>query len=122
MLDIFPSLCDLAGIPKAEYLQGTSFVPLIEDPTIEWKEAVYSQFHRRPKVAHDGGRYMGYSVRTKDFHYIEWYTWDNTLKQAIDSVTAELYDHRIDPHEKINRIDSPDYQNDIKNLHQLRIK
>ncbi|MBT5428117.1 MAG: sulfatase [Bacteroidetes bacterium] len=122
LLDIFPSLCDLAGIPKAEYLQGTSFVPLIEDPTIEWKEAVYSQFHRRPKVAHDGGRYMGYSVRTKDFHYIEWYTWDNTLKQAIDSVTAELYDHRIDPHEKINRIDSPDYQNDIKNLHQLRIK
>jgi len=121
LVDIFPSLCDLAGIPVEDYLQGTSFVPLLENPDIEWKEAVFSQFHRRPKVAHDGGRYMGYSVRTKHLHYIEWYTWDNKRHTPLDSVSAELYDHRVDPYEKLNRIDEIDYNDDIYQL-KLHLK
>ena len=116
LVDIFPSLCDLAGIPVEDYLQGQSFVPLLEDPEQEWKKAAFSQFHRRPKVAHDGGRYMGYSVQTKDFHYIEWHTWDNARKVAGDSVTAELYDHRVDMHESLNRIDDVGYANDLRIL------
>ena len=116
-----PSLCDLAGIPIEDYLQGTSFVPLLENPDLEWKEAVFSQFHRRPKVAHDGGRYMGYSVRTDRFHYIEWYIWDNKNHIPIDSVSAELYDHRVDPYEKLNRIDEIDYNDDIYQL-KLHLK
>lgn len=110
LLDIFPSLCELAGVPVEDYLQGLSFVPLMENPDQEWKEAVFSQFHRRPKVAHDGGRYMGYSVRTKDFHYIQWHSWDNQLKVAGDSVTAELYDHRVDPYETLNRVEDMEYR------------
>jgi len=113
LLDIFPSLCELAGVPVEDYLQGKSFVPLLESPDQEWKEAVFSQFHRRPKVAHDGGRYMGYSVRTKDFHYIQWHTWDNRLKVAGDSVSAELYDHRVDPNETRNRVGDGGYINVI---------
>lgn len=116
LVDIFPSLCELAGIPVEDYLQGTSFVPLIEQPELEWKEAAYSQFHRRPKVAHDGGRYMGYSVRTMDFHYIQWHTWDDKLKTSGKQVAAELYDHRIDPHETLNRLDDTDYNDDIEQL------
>jgi iduronate 2-sulfatase len=110
LVDIFPSLCELAGIPVEDYLQGLSFVPLMENPDQEWKEAVFSQFHRRPQVAYDGGRYMGYSVRTKDFHYIQWHTWDNKMKQAGDSVEAELYDHRVDPNETKNRVADGAYQ------------
>ena len=121
LVDIFPSLCELAGVPVEDYLQGTSFVPLLENPDQEWKEAVFSQFHRRPQVAYDGGRYMGYSVRTKDFHYIQWHTWDNKLKVPGDSVDAELYDHRIDPYEKKNRVGDLKYRATIpvlsKHLH-----
>lgn len=116
LVDIFPSLCELAGIPVGSYLQGTSFVPLLENPDLEWKEAVYSQFHRRPKVAHDGGRYMGYSVRTKDFHYVQWHTWDNTLNISGDYVASELYDHRIDPNETLNRAELKEYDDDIEQL------
>ena len=116
LVDIFPSLCELAGIPVEDYLQGKSFVPLMENPDQDWKEAVFSQFHRRPKVAHDGGRYMGYSVRTRDFHYIQWHTWDNKLKIPSDSVTAELYDHRVDPYEKRNVVGEGEYENVIPML------
>ena len=83
-------------------MQGTSFVPLLENPERSWKKAAFSQFHRRPKVAADGGRYMGYSINTKKHHYIEWYTWDHKKKTRGEYVKAELYDRENDPHEKMN--------------------
>ena len=31
-LDVFPTLCDLAGLPKPGYLHGVSLLPLLKDP------------------------------------------------------------------------------------------
>ena len=62
LVDLFPSLCELAGIAVPEYMQGTSFVPLMKNPNRKWKNAAFSQFHRRPRVSADGKRYMGYSL------------------------------------------------------------
>ncbi len=116
LVDIFPSLCELSGIPVEDYLQGQSFVPLMDNPDLGGKEAAFSQFRRRPNVAYDGGQYMGYSVRTKDLHYIQWHTWDNKLKVAGDSVTAELYDHRVDPYETRNRVGDSEYCDELPRL------
>ncbi|MEA1888059.1 MAG: sulfatase [Bacteroidota bacterium] len=102
LVDIFPSLCELAGIEVDDYLQGTSIVPLLEDPEREWKAAIFSQFHRRPGVAINGQRYMGYGMRTEKYHYIEWYHWDDEKNIPLDSVTCELYDHTNDPQENYN--------------------
>ncbi len=44
LVDIYPTLCELAGLEKPEYLDGTSFVPLIENPNKPWKTAAFSQF------------------------------------------------------------------------------
>jgi iduronate 2-sulfatase len=73
LVDLLPSLCELAGIEIPGYLQGTSVVPLMENPDREWKTGVFSQFHRRPQESADGHRYMGYSLNTNKYHYIEWY-------------------------------------------------
>lgn len=43
-VDIYPSLCELAGLSFPFHLQGKSFVPLMEDPTLSGKDAV---FYRR---------------------------------------------------------------------------
>jgi iduronate 2-sulfatase len=102
LIDMFPSLCELAGIEAPEYLQGTSFVPLIANPEREWKKAAFSQFHRRPKVTPDGKRYMGYSIRTKSYHYVEWYYWDNIKGERGEFVVDELYDIKNDPDENVN--------------------
>lgn len=109
LVDMFPSLCELAGIEVPDYVQGTSFVPLLSDPELSWKKAAFSQFHRRPKVAADGGRYMGYSINTKEHHYIEWYTWDHTTGKRGEYVRAELYDRLNDPHEKMNVAEMEEY-------------
>lgn len=102
LIDMFPSLCDMAGIEKPSYLQGTSFVPLMQDPDLEWKSAAFSQFHRRPKVTPDGKRYMGYSIRTKTHHYVEWYYWNDETEERGEFVVSELYDSQSDPEENVN--------------------
>jgi len=102
LIDMFPSLCELSGIETPSYLQGTSFAPLLEDPNQEWKSAAFSQFHRRPKVTPDGKRYMGYSIKTKAYHYVEWYYWDNKLGERGDFVVRELYNSQTDPDENKN--------------------
>ncbi|MBB3699925.1 sulfatase-like hydrolase/transferase [Flammeovirga yaeyamensis] len=44
LVDMYPTLCDMAGLPKPEHLEGTSFTPLLGQPNLPWKEAVFSQF------------------------------------------------------------------------------
>ena len=102
LVDMFPSLCELAGIEIPSYMQGNSFVPLLENPERKWKKAAFSQFHRRPKVTPNGKRYMGYSLNTKDYHYIEWYTWNHNTGLRGEITDVELYDSKNDPHETIN--------------------
>lgn len=44
LVDIYPTLCELAGINKPRHLEGQSFVPLLANPKQNWKPAVFSQF------------------------------------------------------------------------------
>jgi iduronate 2-sulfatase len=102
LVDLLPSLCELAGIEIPGYLQGTSVVPLMENPDREWKTGVFSQFHRRPQESADGHRYMGYSLNTNKYHYIEWYAWDNITGTKGEFKSTELYDLEKDPYETVN--------------------
>ena len=44
LVDMYPTLCDLAGIEEPAHLEGISFAPLIQDPSKPWKTAAFSQF------------------------------------------------------------------------------
>ncbi|MGP1990461.1 sulfatase [Zobellia laminariae] len=44
LVDMYPTLCELADISKPNTLEGQSFAPLLSDPEQEWKTAVFSQF------------------------------------------------------------------------------
>ena len=106
LVDLFPTVCELAGIDVPDYMQGASMVPLMNDPQQEWKQAAFSQFHRRPRVSADGKRYMGYSLNTKKYHYIEWYGWDHQTKTRAELSAIELYNREYDPHETRNIADT----------------
>ncbi|MCK4746640.1 MAG: DUF4976 domain-containing protein, partial [Bacteroidales bacterium] len=104
-----------------DYLQGTSMVPLLKDPHREWKSAIFSQFHRRPRITPDGQRYMGYGMRTERYHYIDWYYWDNEEKAPLGFVSSELYDHENDPDENNNIAGNEVNKELVKALHQQLI-
>ena len=81
-IDIYPSLCELAGLATPEHVQGTSFVSLMEDPTLPGKPFAI-------------GRFMtGDTIRTDQLRYSEYFN-----KEPVGSM---LYDHTTDPDENVN--------------------
>jgi iduronate 2-sulfatase len=44
LVDMYPTLCELADLPAPKHLDGMSFAPLLDRPEREWKDAAFSQF------------------------------------------------------------------------------
>lgn len=44
LVDLFPTLCELSGVPVPSAVEGLSFVPLLEKPQRKWKSAAFSQY------------------------------------------------------------------------------
>ena len=81
LVDVFPTLLDLAGLPKIDGLDGTSLRPLLDDPARSVKERAVSAAQRFADT-------LGRSVRTDRWRYTEW-----------PDGSRELYDHAQDPGE-----------------------
>jgi len=94
MLDIYPTLVDLCGLPKPKHkLEGKTLVALLEDPQAKRNRPAYSQVTRKTGSGPDAKEIMGYSVRTERWRYNEW---------DGGKLGSELYDHASDPHEYQN--------------------
>jgi iduronate 2-sulfatase len=80
-LDLYPTLAELAGLPRPAGLDGVSLVPLLRDPAARRAGGALS--FRRAKAPP-----LGVSVRTARYRYTEW-----------PDGSEELYDHSSDPGE-----------------------
>ena len=107
LVDLYPTICELAGIPVAKHAEGDSVVPLLNDPKSSVKEAAFSQFRRRDGK-HD---LMGYTMRTDRYRYIEWID-----RRTLKPVGHELYDHNNDPDENTNLAKKPNQKERLKKL------
>ncbi len=100
MVDLYPTICELTGLKAPEELEGLSFVPLLKNPGRPWKSAAFNQYLRGFAY-----RFMGKSMRTDRYRYIEWRDrFDDKL------VATELYDHETDPQENINIAADPQHK------------
>lgn len=105
LVDVYPMLVQLASLPTMNGLEGTSLVPLLEDPADPnhaWKENAFTQ------VVH--GDVVGRSIRTDRFRYTEW----DEGKAGV-----ELYNHDTDPQEYTNLANDPKLAVVRSHLHKL---
>lgn len=106
LVDVYPTLAQLCGLPAPSNLDGRSFVPLLDDPTLPWKDAAFSEVTRGPK----NNPFLGRSIRTERFRYTEW---DEGRRGS------ELYDHKFEEGEFTNQANNPKYAADLLALRAL---
>ena len=85
-VDIYPSLCDFAGISKPSYLEGRSILPLLKNPAATREVAFLSYGPENTAAQSERYRYLRY-----------------------EDGSEELYDHQKDPHEWTNQSGNPEY-------------
>lgn len=89
-VDLYPTLCELAGLPVPKGLDGSSLCAVLRDPQAPGKKAV---FHVYPR-----GKLMGRAVRTQRYRLVEW----KAIGQPTSTAVLELYDYQTDPEETRN--------------------
>ena len=94
LIDLYPTLAELAGAPARGGLDGQSLVPLLENPQAEWPRPVLTTYG-----------YRNHSVRTERWRYIEYHDGGR-----------ELYDHDADPNEWTNLASLPEYASVVEEL------
>ena len=96
LIDLYPTLCELAGIELPNHLQGTSMVPLMHDPARPGKHAAFTRDTQ------------GASVTTRDYVYAEYGNGERML-----------FDHRNDPDENVNVAENSEYARTVLKIKKL---
>ena len=87
LIDIFPTLLDLAGIEKDPTHEGHSLKPLLSNPEMAWPHFARTTFGPG-----------NHAITSKNFRYIHY-----------GDGSEEFYDRRNDPHEWNNVVGDPNY-------------
>ena len=149
LIDIFPTLADLAGVevppmcPEGKHnlltcVEGSSFSPLLKNPDLSWKKGAFSQY-ARPQFAgltqipdeppfnpaNHGEDVMGYTVRVDKYRYTEWVKFNrDTAEPDWSNVWGvELYNHtepvKFFDQENANIAKQPGMDSVVQELSQL---
>ncbi len=87
LIDLYPTLSDLCGLPARKELDGTSLTPLLRDPKTAWDRPAVCTYFRN-----------NHSVRSERWRYTRY-----------QDGGEELYDHNVDPQEWENLAGQPRY-------------
>lgn len=90
LIDLYPTLCELAKLKAPEHLDGTSLLPLLRDPSLRGRPPAVTVM--------GGGARTSYAAKSERWRYIRY----------ADG-SEELYDHHSDPHEWSNLAALPEH-------------
>lgn len=129
-VDVFPTLCQLAGMNIPTYLAGKSLVPVMQNKGAVVKDFAMSQYYRQlpqeeaKKLGFKDRKLWGYSMRTEKYRYVIWMADGFTSEQpfSADKIYGiELYDFEKDPKETLNVAGDKNYATAKNELYQKMI-
>lgn len=88
LVDLYPTLLDLCGLPARDKNEGQSLVPLLDEPESDWRFATTTTYGR-----------ANHSLRSEQFRFIRY-----------EDGAEELYDHNVDPNEWTNLANDKDHR------------
>lgn len=103
LLDLYPTLADLCGLPRPTNIHGRSLAPLLKNPRARWDDNMaytVTMFQNK----------LGRAVRTERWRYAEW---DEGRAGAM------LFDETRDPHELKNLAEDPAYAKTVQEMKRL---
>ncbi|MBT5168411.1 MAG: sulfatase [Opitutales bacterium] len=114
LLDLYPTLVDLCGLPENPKNEGLSLKALIGNPDSAWSKLAVTTYRKQEKhsvatgTAYDGR--PSHSVFDERFHYI-----------LYPDGNEEFYDLKADPNEWTNQASNPEFD-DLKNRMNKALK
>ncbi|MFN0111942.1 MAG: sulfatase [Blastocatellia bacterium] len=105
LLDMYPTLVEMCGLPQPAGLQGHSLTPLLKNPKAKWTHPAYTVTSFQNK--------LGKAVRTDRWRYAEW---------EDGKSGAMLFDHSKDPRELKNLADDPAHAKVVAEMKTLLSK
>ena len=101
LVDLFPTLSDLAGLPILNQNQGNSLTDIFKNPNTKTENHNYA-FSRWKS---------GDSVKDKRYRYTEFTNKDGKITAKM------LYDHQTDPNENVNIANTPENAKIVQKMH-----
>lgn len=105
LMDLYPTLAELCGLPKPARQSGASFASLLKKPDAAWDRPAYS--------VTVFGKSFGRSISTAKWHYVEW---DDGKSGRM------LYATEDDPNELKNLSEDAKYANVVAEMKALLAK
>ena len=78
LVDVYPTLCEIANIKAPDYIQGKSLIPVLEDPTKILKQEVYTRYKE------------GEAVIDKNYSYTEFFNGETYLGNMLYDIQRDL--------------------------------
>jgi uncharacterized sulfatase len=111
LLDIYPTVLELAGLPPASHVEGRSLVSLLRQPDREWPHPSFSQLPDQPRLPGGAvitGAMRGRSVRYGRRNYVVW-----------DGGAEALFDLQSDPYQMKNLVVNPEHATTLAAMRKL---
>jgi arylsulfatase A-like enzyme len=109
LYDLFPTLCDLAGLTTPDSVEGSSLLPMLQGADISGRHVLYHAYVQNWRAVYDGRyRYLAYAGRDEGG--------GTTVRRNL------LFDMEEDPMEAHDLSDDPDYAGHTELLESLLIE
>ncbi|MBN2820294.1 MAG: sulfatase [Bacteroidales bacterium] len=99
LVDIFPTLCEYAGLNVPKTLEGRSLIPVLNGESLMHKDFAFARW------------YQGHTIITENYSYTEW--WDDQAGAVRERM---LFDRRSDNGENYNVAELKMYDRIVEEL------